>query len=83
MGDDFFSNLDSTFLSFASNIAVISAWILLIFEYVVAETICYLNQPLFFQKYVRIALMIMIIIIMIIIIMMMIIIYQLHFHFFE
>ena len=43
MGDDFFSNLDSTFLSFASNIAVISAWFLLIFEYVVAETIRYLN----------------------------------------
>ena len=37
MGDDFVSNLDSTFLSFASNIAVILAWFLLIFEYVVAE----------------------------------------------
>ena len=48
MGDDFFSNLDSTFLSFASNFAVISAWFLLILEYVVAETICYLNVPSFF-----------------------------------
>ena len=49
MGDDFFSNLDSTFLSFASNIAVISVWFLLILEYVVAETICYLNVPSFFS----------------------------------
>ena len=46
MGDDFFfSNLESTFLSFASNIAVFSSWFLLIFEYVVAEPICYLNIP--------------------------------------
>ena len=48
LGDDFFSNLDSTFLSFASNIAVISAWFLLIFEYVVAETIYYLKCSLIF-----------------------------------
>ena len=51
MGDDFFLNLDSTFMSFASNIAVISAWFLLIFEYVVAETIGYLNiSPHFFYQ---------------------------------
>ena len=43
MGHDFFSNLDSTFLSFASNIAVFFAWFLLIFEYIVAETIWYLQ----------------------------------------
>ena len=50
MGDDFVSNLDSTFLSFASNIAVILAWFLLIFEYVVAETIYYLKVLSFFQS---------------------------------
>ena len=43
-------NLDSTFLSFASNIAVILAWFLLIFEYVVAETIYYLKVLSFFQS---------------------------------
>ena len=64
-----FSNLDSTFLSFASNIAVISAWFLLIFEYVVAETIYYLNVLSFFSVWChRGLLMIIINIIMIIII---------------
>ena len=38
MGHDFFSKVDSTFLSFASNISVVLALFTLIFEYVVAET---------------------------------------------
>ena len=41
MGPDFFSKLDSTFPSFASNIYVILASFTLNFEYVVAETISY------------------------------------------
>ena len=49
MGDNFFSNLESTFLSFASNIAVISAWILLIFEYVVAEDYMLSKSTLIFS----------------------------------
>ena len=69
-GDEFFSNLESTFLSSASNIDIISAWFLLIFEYVVAETICYLNVSSFFQSDVRIMLTIMIMIINIIMIIM-------------
>ena len=70
MGDDFFLNLDSTFLSFASNIAIISARFWLIFEYVVAEIICYRNVTSFFQSDVRIMLTIMIMIINIIVIIM-------------
>ena len=69
MGDDFFSNLDSTFLSFASNIAVILAWFLLIFEYVVAETIYYLFIVLsFFSVWCHHGLLMIIINIIIIII---------------
>ena len=48
MGDDFSQIWILHSLSFASNFAVISAWFLLILEYVVAETICYLNVPSFF-----------------------------------
>ena len=41
MGHDFFSKLDSTFSSFASNISVVLSLFTLSFEYVVAETIRY------------------------------------------
>ena len=41
MGHDFFSKLDSTFSSFASNISVVLFLFTLSFEYVVAETIRY------------------------------------------
>ena len=41
MGHDFFSKLDSTLLSFASEISVVLALFSLSFEYVVAETISY------------------------------------------
>ena len=41
MGHDFFSKLDSTFSSFASNISVVLSLFTLSFEYVVAETISY------------------------------------------
>ena len=51
MGHDFFSKLDSTFLSFASNISVVLALFTLSFEYVVAETKSYLKcVPLFFDQ---------------------------------
>ena len=49
MGHDFFSKLDSTFLSFASNISVVLSSFTLSFEYVVAETICYRKCALYFS----------------------------------
>ena len=49
MGHDFFSKLDSTFPSFASNISVFLASFTLNFEYVVAETISYLQCALYFS----------------------------------
>ena len=49
MGHDFFSKLDSTFLSFASNISVVLSLFTLSFEYVVAETICYCKCALYFS----------------------------------
>ena len=73
-GDDFFSNLESTFLSSASNIDIISAWIMLIFEYVVAETICYLNVFPFFSIKCHHGLLMIINIIMIMIIIIIIVI---------
>ena len=48
MGHDFFSKLDSTFPSFASNIYVVLASFTLNFEYVVAETKSYLKCTLYF-----------------------------------
>ena len=48
MGHDFFSKLDSTFPSFASNIYVILASFTLNFEYVVDETKSYLKCTLYF-----------------------------------
>ena len=48
MGHDFFSKLDSTFPSFASNIYAVLASFTLNFEYVVAETISYLKFALYF-----------------------------------
>ena len=48
MGHDFFSKLDSTFPSFASNISVVLASFTLNFEYDVAETISYLKCALDF-----------------------------------
>ena len=48
MGHDFFSKLDSTFPSFASNIYVVLASFTLNFEYVVAETKSYLKYTLYF-----------------------------------
>ena len=51
MGHDFFSKLDSTFSSFASNISVVLSLFTLNFEYVVAETISYHEVcPLFFDQ---------------------------------
>ena len=47
-GHDFFSKLDSTFPSFASNISVVLALFTLNFEYVVAETKSYLKYTLYF-----------------------------------
>ena len=47
-GHDFFSKLDSTFPSFASNIYVVFASITLNFEYVVAKTIRFLKCALYF-----------------------------------
>ena len=49
MGHDFFSKLDSTFPSFASNISVVLVLFLLSFEYVVAETISYHKCALYFS----------------------------------
>ena len=46
MGHDFFSKLDSTFPSFATNIFFVLASFTLNFEYVVAETISYLKWAL-------------------------------------
>ena len=48
MGHDFFSKLDSTLPSFASNIYVVLASFTLNFEYVVAETKSYLKCTLYF-----------------------------------
>ena len=48
MGHEFFSKLDSTFPSFASNISVVLASFTMNFEYVVAETISYLKCALYF-----------------------------------
>ena len=50
MGHEFFSKLDSTFPSFASNISVVLASFTLNFEYVVAETISYLKCALIVSK---------------------------------
>ena len=50
MGHDFFSKLGSTFPSFASNILVVLDSFTLNFEYVVAETISYLNVPLILSQ---------------------------------
>ena len=49
MGHDFFSKLDSTFSSFASNISVVLSSFTLSFEYVVAETISYHKCALYFS----------------------------------
>ena len=49
MGHDFFSKLDSTFSSFASNISVVLSLFTLSFEYVVAETISYHKCALYFS----------------------------------
>ena len=49
MGHDFFSKVDSTFLSFASNISVVLALFMLRFEYVVAETINYHKCIIYFS----------------------------------
>ena len=48
MGHDLFSELDSTFPSFASNISVVLASFTLNCEYVVAETISYLKCAIHF-----------------------------------
>ena len=48
MGHDFFSKLDSTFPSFASNIYVVLASFMLNSEYVVDETKSYLKCTLYF-----------------------------------
>ena len=50
MGHDFFSKLDSTFSSFASNISVVLSLFTLNFEYVVAETISYHKFAFIFQS---------------------------------
>ena len=47
MGHDFFSKLDSTFSSFASDISVVLSLFMLSFEYVVAETISYYRCTLY------------------------------------
>ena len=49
MGHDFFSKVDSTFLSFASNISVVLALFTVRFEYVVAETIGYHQCIIYFS----------------------------------
>ena len=49
MGHDYFSKLDSTFPSFASNISVVFALFTLNFRYVVADTISYLQCALYFS----------------------------------
>ena len=46
MGDDFFSQI---WILHSCLFAVFSSWFLLIFEYVVAEPICYLIIPSFFS----------------------------------
>ena len=48
IGHDFFSKLDSTFPSFASNISVVLVSFTLNFEYVVAETKSYFKCTLYF-----------------------------------
>ena len=48
MEHDYFSKLDSTFPSFASNISVVLSLFTLSFEYVVAETISYLKRAFYF-----------------------------------
>ena len=48
MGHDFFSKLDSTFRSFASNISVVLVSFSLSFEYDVAETMSYHKCVLYF-----------------------------------
>ena len=50
-GHDFFSKLDSTFPSFASNIYVVLASFTLNFEYVVAETIRYLKCAIYLSQF--------------------------------
>ena len=49
MGHDFFSKLDSTFSSLASNISVVLSLFTLSFEYVVAKTISYHKCALYFS----------------------------------
>ena len=49
MGHDYFSKLDSTFPSFASNISVVLAFFSLSLGYVVAETISYLQCLFYFS----------------------------------
>ena len=48
-GHGFFSKLDSTFPSFASNISVVLTLFLLNFEYVVVETISYHKCAFYFS----------------------------------
>ena len=50
MGHDFFSKLDSTFSSFASNISVVLSLFTLSFEYDVAETISYHKCAFIFRS---------------------------------